>query len=337
MTSDNDGLTLPAPLAEPASPVVIPVYEPYYWPKQKHSLRSLLIAIGLFFVTTLSVLSAGVQFAAAYAAGHQPALDDFAVSYFQPFTQPRLLVLGIPFAVTLMGILLAHELGHYFACRHYHIHATYPFFIPAPTIIGTLGAFIRIRSPIINRRALFDVAIAGPLVGFLVAVPALAIAVAKSNFIAAGAEESVAMFGRPLIERFLEAILRPGMPHSAMLLNPIGRAAWIGIVVTALNLLPAGQLDGGHILYSLTSGRHRPVTLAVAILLVPLAIQYWLGWLMWAVILLVIGFRHPPLMDRWEPLDHRRRMGAWVALAIFVLCFMPAPITGASLRNIIGF
>jgi membrane-associated protease RseP (regulator of RpoE activity) len=329
MTSD-DGLTLPIPepLAEPARPaVVIPVYEPYYWPKQKPSLRSLLIAISLFLLTTLSVLSAGVQFAAAYADGHQPALEDFAASYFQPFTQPRLLLLGIPFAVTLMGILLAHELGHYFACRHYHIHATYPFFIPAPTIIGTLGAFIRIRSPIINRRALFDVAFAGPLVGFLVAVPALALAIAKSKFIAPGGEESLVTFGRPLIEQLLEAILQPGVPPATLLLHPIGRAAWVGIFATALNLLPAGQLDGGHILYSVASQRHRLVTLAVAILLVPLAIHYWLGWLMWAVLLLAIGFRHPPLMDRWEPLDHRRRLGAWLALAIFILCFMPAPIT----------
>ena len=307
--------------------IFLPSYEPYLWPQQKPSLRSLLIAIGLFILTAFSTLAAGVQFAAAYAAGQQPGFDDFAVSYFQPFVEPRLFLLGIPFAATLMGILLAHELGHYFACRYYRIHATYPYFIPAPTLIGTLGAFIRIRSPIVNRRALFDVAIAGPVVGFIVAVPALAIAVAQSKFVLAGGQEATVVFGRPLLERILEALLQPGVPHQMLLLHPVGRAAWVGIFATALNLLPAGQLDGGHILYALASERHRRVTLAVAILLVPLAIHYWYGWLMWAVLLLAIGFRHPPLIDRWEPLDGRRRSWALVALAIFVLCFMPAPLS----------
>jgi membrane-associated protease RseP (regulator of RpoE activity) len=332
MTADSgDRPFLPGPEPEPwtvTSPpgIFIPAEEPYAWPQQKPSLRSLLIAIGLFILTAFSTLAAGVQFAVAYNVGRQPALDDFAVSYFQPFVEPRLFLLGIPFAATLMGILLAHELGHYFACRYYRIHATYPFFIPAPTLIGTLGAFIRIRSPIVNRRALFDVAIAGPLVGFLVAVPALALAIAKSKFVFAGNEEALVVFGRPLIERILEALFRPGVAHATLLLHPAGRAAWVGIFATALNLLPAGQLDGGHILYSLYSEQHRRVTLAVAILLVPLAIHYWLGWLMWAVLLVAIGFRHPPLIDRWEPLDQRRRSWALVALAIFILCFMPAPL-----------
>jgi membrane-associated protease RseP (regulator of RpoE activity) len=315
------------PWTAPARPeIYLPAYDPRLWPQPKPSLRSLLIAIALFIITAFSTLAAGVQFAAAYAVGQQPALEDFAVSYFQPFVQPRLFLLGIPFAATLMGILLAHELGHYFACRYYRIHATYPYFIPAPTLIGTLGAFIRIRSPIVNRRALFDVAIAGPVVGFLVAVPAFALAVAKSKFVFAGNQEALVVFGRPLIERVLEALLRPGVPHETLLLHPIGRAAWVGIFATALNLLPAGQLDGGHILYALASERHRRVTLAVAILLVPLAIHYWVGWLMWAVLLLAIGFRHPPLIDRWEPLDRHRRSWALVALAIFILCFMPTPL-----------
>jgi membrane-associated protease RseP (regulator of RpoE activity) len=309
---------------EPRPERFVPVYEPYVWPQQKPSLRSLVIAIGLFIITTFSVLAAGAQFAASYAVGQQPALDDFVASYFQPFIEPRLFLLGVPFAVTLMGILLAHELGHYFACRYYHIHATYPFFIPAPTLIGTLGAFIRIQSPIANRRALFDVAIAGPLLGFLVAVPAFALAIVKSKFIVGS--EALDVFGRPLIERILEAILQPGVAHQNILLNPIGRAAWVGIFATSLNLLPAGQLDGGHILYTLASQSHRRVTLAVAVLLVPLAIHYWVGWFLWAVLLLIIGFRHPPLIDRWEPLDARRRSWALVALAMFILCFMPAPI-----------
>lgn len=336
MTADNGDRPVPPgsepdPQPEqwmpPSQPeIFIPAYEPYPWPQQKPSLRSLLIAIGLFILTAFSTLAAGVQFAAAYALGQQPALDDFAVSYFQPFVQPRLFLLGIPFAVTLMGILLAHELGHYFACRYYRIHATYPYFIPAPTLIGTLGAFIQIRSPIVNRRALFDVALAGPVVGFLVAVPAFALAIAQSKFVFSGGQQA-AIFGQPLVQRILEFLLRPGVPHETLLLHPIGRAAWVGIFATALNLLPAGQLDGGHIMYALASENHRRITMLVAILLVPLAIHYWVGWLLWAILLLVIGFRHPPLIDRWEPLDRRRRSWALVALAIFILCFMPAPLS----------
>ncbi len=158
---------------------------PIAWEPEPRSLRSLFAAIGLFIITAFSTLAAGAQFAAAYAANQSPGIDSFLSDYFRPFFEPRLLISGIPFAVTLMGILLAHELGHFFACRHYHISATYPYFIPAPTLIGTLGAFIRIRSPIFNRRALFDMALAGPLVGFLIAVPALASAILFSKVVTA--------------------------------------------------------------------------------------------------------------------------------------------------------
>jgi membrane-associated protease RseP (regulator of RpoE activity) len=283
------------------------------------------VAIGLFALTAFSTLAAGAQFAAAYAVNESPGFDRFFSDYFRPFAEPRLFVSGIPFAVTLLGILLAHELGHFLACRHYHIRATYPYFIPAPTLIGTLGAFIRIRSPIFNRRALFDMALAGPLVGFLIAVPALAMAVLFSKVIPGSNASYSFVFGRPLIERLLELALRPAVPHAHLLLHPVGRAAWVGLFATALNLLPAGQLDGGHILYAVVSERHRRTSFVVALLLVPLAVKFWAGWIVWAVLLVTIGFRHPPLIDRWEPLGQTRRILAGVALVIFILCFMPAP------------
>ena len=295
------------------------------WPPEPRPLRSLIVAIGLFVVTAFSTLAAGAQFAAAYASNESPGFERFFSDYFRPFAEPRLFISGIPFALTLMGILLAHELGHFFACRHYHINATYPYFIPAPTLIGTLGAFIRIRSPISNRRALFDMALAGPLVGFLIAAPALAIAILFSKVIPAGEASSPLVFGQPLIERLLELALRPGIPHAHLLLHPVGRAAWVGLFATALNLIPAGQLDGGHILYAVSSERHRRVSFAVALLLVPLAAKFWPGWLVWSVLLLAIGFRHPPLIDRWEPLGQTRMILSGVTLAIFILCFMPAP------------
>ena len=295
------------------------------WPQEPRPLRSLVVAVGLFVVTAFSTLAAGAQFAASYAADEPPGFDRFFSDYFRPFAEPQLFITGIPFAVTLLGILLAHELGHFFACRHYRINATYPYFIPAPTLIGTLGAFIRIRSPIFNRRALFDMALAGPLVGFLVAVPALAVAILFSKVIPAGETSSALVFGQPLAERLLELALRPDVPHAHLLLHPVGRAAWVGLFATALNLLPAGQLDGGHILYAVASERHRRVSFGVALLLVPLAVKFWAGWLVWAVLLIAIGFRHPPLIDRWEPLDQTRLILSAVALTIFILCFMPAP------------
>jgi membrane-associated protease RseP (regulator of RpoE activity) len=321
---ENDQQTQTIEWLQPAN------LEPYpgarlVWRSPRRSWRSLALAIGLFLVTAVSMLAAGAQFATAYAAGNAPSFDNFFADYLRPFSEPRLFLAGIPFAATLLTILLAHELGHFFACRYYKIDATYPYFVPAPTLIGTLGAFIKIRSPIVNRRALFDMAFAGPLVGFLFAVPALAIAVAHSKIALATQTDSTVMFGRPLIEWLLESVLRPGVPHSALLLDPMGRGAWVGLFATVLNLLPAGQLDGGHILYTLTSGWHRRITIAVAMALVPLAVFFWWGWLLWAAVLLAIAFRHPPLIDTWTPLDPRRRLLAGVALLMFVLSFMPAP------------
>ena len=296
-------------------------------PRMGRRRRALVIAAVLFGLTLLSTLAAGVQFATDYAKNQATSLEDFFHGYAAIVSEPGLLLAGLPFSFTLIGILLAHELGHYFACRYYSISASYPYFIPAPTLIGTLGAFIRIRSPIVNRKALFDVGIAGPVVGFLFAVPALALAVAYSKVVPAAQANAAVAFGDPLISRLLIAWLRPGVSPSDLLLHPVGRAAWVGLFATALNLLPAGQLDGGHILYSLASQRHRPVSLAVALLLVPLGLRFWWGWLFWGMLLLLIGFRHPPLINRWEPLDRKRWVWAAIAVLILCLCFMPAPFT----------
>jgi membrane-associated protease RseP (regulator of RpoE activity) len=291
--------------------------------KQK---KSFAIAILLFLLTLISTLAVGAQYASAYASRQTPDFDELFSIYGKLLSHPQVLLAGIPFAFTLIGILLAHELGHFFACRYYGISASYPYFIPAPTLIGTLGAFIRIRSAIYNRKALFDVGLAGPVVGFLFAVPALAIAVFYSRVVPFSEAHSVVVFGQPLVLRLLVAVLRPGVAPGDLLLHPVGRAAWVGLFATSLNLLPAGQLDGGHILYSVASKYHKKITLAVALLLVPLGIYFWKGWIMWAVLLLAIGFRHPPLMNRWEQLDRPRFFWAAIAVVIFVLCFMPMPV-----------
>ena len=299
-----------------------------YWSRQQKrwQRKSFAIAVVLFLLTLISTLVVGASFAASYALGESPDIDGFFSMYGTLLHDPRLLLTGVPFAFTLLGILLAHELGHYFACRYYGISASYPYFIPAPTLIGTLGAFIRIRSPIQNRKALFDVGLAGPVVGFLFAIPALAIAIAYSKVIPLSQGHPSVVFGSPLALRMLLAFLRPGVPPSEVLLHPVGRAAWVGLFATALNLLPGGQLDGGHIVYAASSKYHKRVTLCVALLLIPLAYFFWVGWYLWAALLLGLGFRHPPLLYQWEPLDRSRLILTAVAALIFILTFMPTPV-----------
>ena len=327
MTDRND--FEPAP-SETLTPVVTAWDLPPnpYWEnlEARKQRKSLSIAILLFVLTLISTLAVGAQYASSYASGQSPDFDELFSTYAALLAHPQLLLAGAPFAFTLIGILLAHELGHFFACRYYGISASYPYFLPAPTLIGTLGAFIRIRSPIYNRKALFDVGLAGPVVGFIFAIPALAIAIFYSRVVPFSDAHSSVVFGQPLAMRLLVAVLRPGVTPGDLLLHPVGRAAWVGLFATALNLLPGGQLDGGHILYSVASKYHRKITLGVALLLVPLGLFYWRGWIIWSVLLLAIGFRHPPLLNRWEGLDRTRLLWTAVAILMFILCFMPMPL-----------
>ncbi len=302
----------------------------YYVDVHPHPpLKTLLLALTLFLLTLCTCLAAGAQFAAAYAKNQAVSFDEFVHSFTLFYRHPAALASGLPFALTLLLILLAHELGHFFACRHHHIHASYPFFIPAPTLIGTFGAFILLRSPIRTTRALFDVGASGPLVGFVLAVPALIYGVLNAKIVPAITDPSKAdvIFGAPLILHFLANLFHPGVKASSLLLHPVGRAAWVGLFATSLNLLPAGQLDGGHILRSYSLRAHRVVSLLLPVILIALGFfQNWPGWYLWAGILFGLRFlRTPPVYDS-TPLDANRRRGALVALIVFVLCFMPSPI-----------
>jgi membrane-associated protease RseP (regulator of RpoE activity) len=284
--------------------------------------------MGLFFLTLLTCLVAGAHFAAAYAHNLTVSLDTFFETFPLAYHHPSLLLSGLPFAVTLLTILLAHELGHYFACRHHHIHSTYPFFIPAPTLIGTFGAFILIRSPIRSSRALFDVGASGPLVGFLFAMPALAYGVLHAKVIPSIGTDGSAdiIFGVPLALKFMTAVLQPNVQATDLLLHPVGRAAWVGLFATALNLLPVGQLDGGHIVRSVSPRTHRWVSLLLPVALIPLGVFVWRGWFFWAALLIALRFfRMAPIYDP-TPLDPDRRFGAAIALAVFLLCFMANPL-----------
>ena len=240
---------------------------------------------------------------------------------------PVELVQGLPYSLTLLLILLAHEFGHYVASTFHRVDASLPYFLPSP-ILGTFGAFIRIRSPIYSRRALFDIGIAGPLAGFIFLVPALAVGIAFSKVMPGIAHEGSHHFGIPMLQWLLErAIL--GAPSADIYLHPVARAAWVGMFATAMNLLPIGQLDGGHILYSFFPARHRTVSRALCILMLPLGL-FWKAWFFWAVILWWLGRRHPVIYDSSELGDARRKL-AWLALAIFVLCFTYQPFADGGL------
>jgi len=216
------------------------------------------------------------------------------------WNHPALLWQGLPFSLTLLTILLAHEFGHYIACVYYHVDASLPYFLPAPTFTGTLGAFIRIRAPIYTKRVLFDVGVAGPIAGFVFLLPALAIGLAFSKVIPGIGHQGTLSFGTPALLWLLERAIFPGTPVSDIYLHPVARAAWIGILATALNLLPIGQLDGGHILYSIVGDRHKLLSRVFTALLVPIGIFFWPGWLVWAVLLLFFGMRHPAIYDPTE-------------------------------------
>ncbi len=239
---------------------------------------------------------------------------------------PVLLVEGLAFSITLLTILLAHELGHYFACRYYGIDASLPYFLPFPSPIGTLGAFIRIRSPIYTRRALFDVGIAGPLAGFAVLVPALIIGVGASKVIPGIGYQGDLIFGVPAVQRFFEWLIFPHARSADIMLHPVARAAWVGTLATALNLLPIGQLDGGHILYSFAGRWHSRLSRMFVVVLVALALttRVW-SWLVWAALLFFFALRHPVIFDLTK-LDRKRIVLGLAALAIFLLTFTVAPL-----------
>jgi membrane-associated protease RseP (regulator of RpoE activity) len=296
---------------------------------RRPSLKSLVLAGVLFLLTLCTCLVAGTQFAMAYAQNNAGSVDEFLGAFTLFYKNPAGLARGLPFALTLLTILLAHELGHFFACRHHRIRSSYPFFIPFPSLIGTFGAFILIRSPIRTARALFDVGASGPLVGFVFAVPALAYGILNARIVPGLADPHSAgiIFGTPVVLRLFSSLFHPGVSQTTLLLHPIGRAAWVGLFATSLNLLPAAQLDGGHILRSISPRLHKYSSLFLPIFLVSLAfLKFWDGWYIWGVLLLGLRFlRVAPVYDP-APLDSNRRFGALLALLVFLLCFMPAPI-----------
>jgi membrane-associated protease RseP (regulator of RpoE activity) len=290
--------------------------------RQRYWLHALLFLATLYTTTLVGARM-------AYNFVHNlPAFDveNDLLAYTEMWSDPGQLLAGLPFSLTLLAILLAHEFGHYLACVYYRIDASLPYFIPSPSLIGTFGAFIRIRGQIFSRRALFDIGVAGPIAGFVFLLPALAIGLAYSKIIADVPQEGTVLFGRPVLLWMLERTIFPGVDPNMIYLHPIARAAWIGVFATALNLLPIGQLDGGHILYAFVGEKHRRLSRVFLLALIPLGVLYWWVWLFWALVLFFFGSRHPAVYDE-APLGRvRGRLGLF-SIAMFVLCFMPSPIT----------
>jgi membrane-associated protease RseP (regulator of RpoE activity) len=332
-------LVPPAPaetdLPLPAQVIYVPRPRPRYW-----------LHLLLFLATVFTTLVVGSRMEYNFRHGRPAFLladDDssfFPVSW--AFAHPSRLLLGLPFASTLMLILLAHEMGHYLYCVYYGVNATLPFFIPFPNLFGTMGAFIRIRSPIRSRTALFDIGIAGPIAGFVVATTVLLFALPLSRVVPAAAVDPDIQLGFPLIFKLASALLPGASGHGGsnllqhVYLHPTAIAAWVGMFATALNLLPGGQLDGGHIVFSIAPRAHKQISRLTILVLIPMAFYFCYIWLVWAILLRISGMRHPIVAD-WPEVAGGRRWLAGFAVVMLILTLAPAPVAHSSLLEVFSW
>lgn len=318
----DSNLTLDAGrLGEPADGYGFRV--PMYRPKFQDRIWLHVLLFALTVVTT--TLMGSVHY-----LGFTADFGDLSPASLPPW--PVQLLHGLWYSATVLLILGSHELGHYFACRYYQVDASRPFFIPALGFLaGTFGAFIRIREPIPSKRMLFDIGIAGPIAGFVFAVPALVVGVAMSHTVPLPPDFSGLSLGEPLLFQGVVWAIWGQIPEGVSLnLHPMGFAAWFGLLATALNLFPIGQLDGGHISYAVLGRASTRVTIGMVGIAIGLALFVSLSWVVWTILLvlmlLVFGPRHPPTVDEDVPLDPARLKLALFALVMFLLCFTPNPI-----------
>jgi membrane-associated protease RseP (regulator of RpoE activity) len=237
-----------------------------------------------------------------------------------------------------MSILLAHEMGHYLMSRKYGVPATLPYFIPFPlSPFGTFGAIIKMRGVIVNKKALFDIGIAGPLSGFIIAIPFIIIGIKMSSIQLVTKDLAILQLGDPLLFKILQKILLGNIPAGYdLVLHPLAYAGWVGLFVTALNLLPLGQLDGGHIIYAVFGDRSKWIFAISITLLAILTIFYNPGWLLLVILLLIFGMRHPEPFDMETELDGKRKLLALVILLVFLLSFTPSPFPGLNMMDKTG-
>jgi hypothetical protein len=322
---------------------VPPLPNPRYW-----------LHILLLLATCFTTLVTGARMEYNFLHNRSPlSLDDepvrgevvpiFPVSWVR--SHPDRLLGGVPFMATLMLFFLAHEMGHYLFCRRYGVYATLPFFIPMPlTPIGTMGAVIVIRSRIRSRTALFDIGIAGPIAGFVVAFIVLAVSLVWSKPIHPGLPPADYELGFPLIFQGVHQMLvsmgflrgAAALPLNQVLLHPTAIAAWVGMLATSLNLLPGGQLDGGHIVFATAPRAHKFVSRLTILVLLVLSYYLWMGWLVWAVLLWLSSFRHPQVAE-WPRVEGGRLWLAICALAMLTLTLTPAPFGHSAGREFMPY
>lgn len=272
-------------------------------------MKKYLIPTILFFLTILTTLFAGAL---------QQGIN--------LFKEPLRFWEGYPFSISIISILLGHEMGHYFASRVHKTKATLPYFIPAPSIIGTFGAFIKMKSPILTRKALIDIGATGPIVGFVLSLAACIVGLKMSSLIPVNPEEELFMLGDSILFSLLVKLTIGDIPAGQdVLLHSVAFAGWLGFFVTSMNLLPVGQLDGGHIAYALFGRWHFYISRIILFSIAILGIFYWYGWLVWSVILLFLGLDHPPILVWENRLSLSRRLIGIISLIIFILTFIPAP------------
>jgi len=336
-------------MSEPTPPTVSSTLEYFRpapeWvpspPKPRYWLHILLLLATCF--TTL-VMGARMEYNFQHG---QPALsvNDDSLPFFPAnwaFSHPARLLGGVPFMATLMLFFLAHEMGHYLYCRRYGVYATLPFFIPVPTPIGTMGAIILIRSRIRSRTALFDIGIAGPIAGFVVALAVLIVSLAWSKPMHPGLGPAEYELGYPLIFHVVHRLLATAglihgpaaFPLDRVLLHPTAIAAWVGMLATSLNLLPGGQLDGGHIIFSIAPRAHKIVSRLTILILLFMAYYLWTGWFVWAILLQLSSFRHPQVAER-PRVSGGRMWLALFALLMLALTLTPAPLAHSSLPEVL--
>ena len=304
----------------------------------RSSFRQYGMPLLLLAASVVTTTANGARFMQNFIQGMPPVVRD---SDLWPWPwladHPELFVTGWAFSFSLLGILLIHEFGHYFACRWHKIQATLPWVLPAPTLSGTMGAVIQLRTRIRSRNALMDVGVYGPLAGYVASAAAVAVGFVLSMNAPADAPAAIVRFGgEPLTIRILHALLVqwdpsiPAFDHIAP--HPVLVAGWIGLFITSLNLIPGGQLDGGHILYAISPRLHKAVTTVLPFVLFLAGAVFWVGWILWGLFLMVPGMRHPNVPVEPE-LNRGRLLLGIVGMVIFLLTFTATPFYDSSLMH----
>jgi membrane-associated protease RseP (regulator of RpoE activity) len=299
---------------------------PYYVPPPRRRDR-VWVHVLLLVLTVVTTTLVGASHFFSFSHGFSPE------AVVQPnFRDPAFYLAGLWYGATILAILGCHEMGHYVACRYYRVDASLPYFLPAPLpLTGTLGAFIKIRARIPSRVALFDIGLSGPIAGFVVAVPALFIGLSLSVIERVPEDFSGVELGEPLLFRAASWLIWGDLGEGMSVnIHPMAFAAWFGLLATALNLFPIGQLDGGHVAYAVLGRRSSFVTLVMILVAVALTALVSMSWLVWTILMIVmlfaIGPHHPPTLDDEVPLGRTRLVLAVVGLIMLIVCFTPAPI-----------